>query len=209
METEATVYVVDDDPGVRKALGLFCKSKGLTCEAYPSAFHFLAEYDPSKPGCLLLDIRMPEVDGLELQKKLIEKQISIPIIIISGHANVSTAVEAMKLGAFDVIEKPFRNPVLLETINRALRKDMQIRQEGEALAQIRDYYSKLTERERQVIQGLYKGLPNKAIATEIGVSHKTVEYHRKNMMEKMQVNSLAELIQKMGPLFNSTPKGNS
>jgi two-component system, LuxR family, response regulator FixJ len=202
METEATVYVVDDDPGVRKALGLFCTSKGLNCEAFTSGFHFLAEYNPSRPGCLLLDIRMPELDGLELQKKLIEKQISIPIIIISGHANVSTAVEAMKLGALDVIEKPFRNPVLWAVIDRALNKDAQLRQEQASLAQVREYYSKLNERERQVIQGLYQGLPNKAIAAEIGVNHKTVEYHRKNMMEKMQVTSLAELIRKLGLLFN-------
>ena len=204
MDTKATVYVVDDDPGVRKALGLFCVSKGFCCEAYPSAYHFLSEYNLSRPCCLLLDIRMPEMDGLDLQKKLVEKQIFIPIIILSGHANVPIAVEAMKLGAVDVIEKPFRNPVLLETINRALGKDAQIRQEREALARARDYYSKLSERERQVIQGIYKGLPNKAIAGELGLSHKTVEYHRKKVMDKMQANSLAELIQKMGPIFHST-----
>ncbi len=203
METQATVYVVDDDPGVRKALGLFCKSKGLNCEAFSSAFHFLAEYDPSRPSCLLLDIRMPQVDGLELQKKMVEKQIFIPIVIISGHANVSTAVEAMKLGALDVIEKPFRNPVLLAAIERALEKDARCRRERASLIQTQGFYSRLSERERQVIQGLYNGLPNKAIAGAMGVSHKTVEYHRKNMMEKMQANSLAELIQKMGPLFKS------
>lgn len=203
MEPEPTVYVVDDDPGVRNALGLFCEAKGLNCKTFPSAFHFLAGYEPSMPGCLLLDIRMPEVDGLELQQKLIEKQIPIPIIVISGHANVSLTVAAMKQGALDVIEKPFRNTVLSAAIDRALTQDAQLRQQRAALAQIQVAYDGLKDRERQVVQGLFEGLPNKAIACKIGVSHKTVEYHRKNLMEKLNVNSLSELIQKLRPVVKT------
>jgi two-component system response regulator FixJ len=148
---------------------------------------------------------MPEVDGLELQKKMIQKQISIPVIMISGHADVTTAVEAMKLGAMDLIQKPFRNTVLLDAINRAIAKDVQKRQEQASLAEDREYLSTLTQREREVLRGLYRGLPNKAIAQELGLSHKTVEYHRKNLMEKMKVNSLAEFLHKIGPIVSSPP----
>jgi RNA polymerase sigma factor (sigma-70 family) len=201
MEINPTVFIVDDDEGVRQGLLMFCKSIGLQAEAYHSAFHFLSEYNPINPGCLLLDIRMPELDGIELQKKLLERQIQLPVIIISGHANVPTAVEAMKLGAIDLITKPFRNEAIIPIIESAIKTDLQQRQKKTNHALIQDYFETLSNREREVLSLIYSGLSNKEMAHELRINRKTIEFHRKKIMVKMHAESLAELVRLTGPFL--------
>jgi two-component system, LuxR family, response regulator FixJ len=201
METSPTVFIVDDDEAVREGLMILCKSKGVRAEAFFSAFHFLSEYDPEVPGCLVLDIRMPELDGIGLQRKLLQRQIKLPVIIISGHADVPTTVDAMKLGALDVVEKPFRNETLLQKILWAFEKDLHRRHEETSTFQAEKGFKTLSDREREVLQTVFNGLSNKEAAHELGIDRKTIEFHRKNIMKKMQVDSLAQLIQIVDPLL--------
>ena len=204
MEKNLTVFIVDDDEAVREGLMILCKSKGVRAEAFISAFHFLSEYNPEIPGCLLLDIRMPELDGIGLQKKLLQRQINLPVIIISGHANVATTVEAMKLGAMDVVEKPFRNETVLQKILLAFEKDLHCRHVETATGQAREGFKTLSDREREVLREIHKGRSTKEAAHELGVNRKTIEFHRRNIMKKMQAASLAQLIQIVDPLLKSS-----
>ncbi len=200
METEPKVFIVDDDESVGRGLVMLCKSAGLQAEAFTGAFQFLSEYDPEQPGCLILDIRMHEMDGIALQKKLLEKKLNIPVIAVSGHANIPIAVEAMKLGAMDFVEKPFASEELIKLVRAAISRDITARQKAAGIEQARQNFNRLSERERQVLDGIYGGQSNKSLALELGVSHKTIEFHRKNIMEKMQVDSVVELIQAMDTL---------
>jgi two-component system, LuxR family, response regulator FixJ len=200
METEPKVFIVDDDESVGRGLVMLCKSEGLQAESFTGAFQFLSEYDPGQPGCLILDIRMHDMDGIALQRKLQEKNLNIPVIAISGHANIPIAVEAMKLGAVDFVEKPFSSGELLKLIRIAIRQDIAARQKAAGLEQARQSFSRLSEREKEVLECIYNGHSNKSIAQELGVSHKTIEFHRKNIMEKMQAESIVELIQVMDTL---------
>jgi len=200
LASKSKVFIVDDDDSVCRCLLMLCESKEMEAEAYQSSFQFLAEYDPSTPGCLLLDIRMPEMEGTTLQQRLLKRNISIPIIFISGHADVPTAVQAMKLGAVDVIQKPFRNNLILECIEKAIQQDIQTRQSRMAAAHAKECMDSLSKREMEVLQLVCQGLHNKAIAQTLGISHKTIEFHRKNIMTKMQANSLIELAQKVSLL---------
>ena len=192
---EPTIFIVDDEPDIRDALQLLLKSVSLEVETFGSAQAFLDTYDPARPGCLILDVRMPGMCGPELQEKLRENQISIPIIIITGHGDVPTAVRTMKAGAIDVIEKPFNDQVLLDRVQQALQQDQQQRQEQGKRERIAARLALLTPRETEVMKGIVKGKLNKVIAADLGLSTRTVEIHRARIMDKMQVRSLSNLVQ--------------
>ncbi|WP_119461381.1 response regulator transcription factor [Rhodospirillaceae bacterium SYSU D60014] len=190
-----TVFVVDDDDAVREAVGLLLKSNGFTVEAKTSAAEFLAAYDPVRPGCLVLDVRMPGMSGMELQAKLAADQVGIPVIIISGHGDIPMAVAAVQAGAVDFIEKPFDEHRLLATVQRALALDEERRRESAAATGAAARQSRLTAREREVLERVVAGDPNKVIAARLGISARTVEIHRARVMEKMRARSVAELVQ--------------
>lgn len=194
MTFEPTVFVVDDDEAVCRALRLLIKSAGMKAQTYSSAEQFLDAYKPSRPGCLLLDIQMPGMNGLALQEQLAQRKLKIPVIIITGHGDVPMAVRAMKLGAVDFIEKPFRDQALLDHIKRAIDQDAQDRHDQAELDQIKQRLGLLSRRERQVMDLVVTGKLNKVIAYELGITQKTVEFHRANVMRKMRVKSLAELV---------------
>ncbi len=194
MSRQPTVFIVDDDAAVRDSLELLLDSVGLAVESFASAHLFLEGYDPIRPGCLLLDIRMPNMDGMELQKILNERKITVPVIFITGHGEVSLSVKALKAGAMDFVEKPFDNEILLKRIQDALRLDKDIRQEASEKAYILKRCSLLTPREKQVMAHLTQGKSNKEIAVILQLSHRTVEVHRARLMDKMQVKSVAELV---------------
>jgi RNA polymerase sigma factor (sigma-70 family) len=189
-----TVYIVDDDRAIRHAMELLMRSVGLDFEIFHSADEFLEGHSVERAGCLVLDIRMPGLGGLELQEKLNEQGNGLPIIFITGHGDVPMAVEAMQKGAVDFIQKPFRDQELLERIAEALKADEQRRSARAAKAEVSSRIEKLTNRERQVLDLVVTGKPNKVIAYELGVSQRTVEIHRARVMEKMQARSLADLV---------------
>jgi len=194
MNVQATVFVVDDDQAMRSSLKWLIESVGLAVESFASADEFLRSYYPGRAGCLLLDVRMPGMSGLELQEYLIEHQIEIPVIIITGHGDVHMAVRAMKSGAVDFIEKPFNDEMLLDAIRNALTLDDRRRETRAAKAAIAERLEQLTPREHEVMEMVTAGRSNKEIANVLGVSAKTVEAHRARVMEKMQAGSLAELV---------------
>jgi len=190
----STVFVVDDDPAVRQSLRWLIESVGLTVKAYGTANEFLEQYSHDGHGCLVLDVRMPGLSGLDLQEKLAARNIEIPIIVVTGHADVPMAIRAIKAGALDFIEKPFNDQVLLERIGQALAADARIRKTQNERAEIAARLESLTSREREVMEMVVSGKANKVIAGQLGVSQKTVEVHRANVMKKMQVESLAGLV---------------
>ncbi len=191
------VMVVDDDSGVRNAMRSLLKSVGLTSQLHGSAQEFLQGYDPAQPGCLVLDIRMPGMSGLELQQELNIRGATIPVIFMTGHGDVPMAVEAMQHGAFDFLQKPFRDQDLLDRIQKAIARDGVLRQSLGEHAKIRARLETLTEREREVLDLMILGKQNKAVAQDLGVSPRTVEIHRARVMEKMEVQSVAELVRMM------------
>src|SRR5579872_6677817 len=189
-----TVFVVDDDEGVRNSLRFLLKSVGLATRALPSAAEFLEVYKPSQPGCLVLDVRMPGMSGLELQQQLNLRGAVIPVIFITGHGDIPMAVEAMQQGAFDFLQKPFRDQDLIERIHRALAKDKTSRAELSERSRVQERLASLTPREREVFDLVTSGKPNKIMAADLGVSQRTVEIHRARVMEKMGVSSIAQLV---------------
>jgi two-component system response regulator DctR len=193
-QARPTVFIVDDDEAVRKGLRTLMETVNLGVETFDSAQAFLDAYDPSQAGCLLLDVRMPGMSGLWLRDKLVEKDIKIPIIFITGHGDLPMAVEAVKKGAFDFLEKPVGDQRLLDTVQAALAKDAELRQQLAAQEVVAARLALLTPRERQVLELVSAGKLNKVIASELGVSESTVERHRAGVMEKMQVDSVAELV---------------
>jgi FixJ family two-component response regulator len=193
--SEPIVFVVDDDDAVRSGISLLLRSAGLASKMYPSADAFIAAYDPSVGGCLLLDVRMPGISGLELQEKLRERGIELPIIMLTGHADVPMAVRAMKHGAIDFLQKPFNDQLLLERIRQALELDRKHRERRHAVAEWRRRYEQLSARERDVMSLIVAGKANKVIACDLNISERTVEVHRRRVMEKMGVKSVAELVQ--------------
>jgi two-component system, LuxR family, response regulator FixJ len=194
MHSNATVFVVDDDPAIRESLRWLIESVGLNVKVFPTAQEFLEGYDPSTPGCVVLDIRMPGMSGLDLQNELATREIPVPIIIITGHAEVPVAVRALKAGAMDFIEKPFSDQLLLDRIRRAIEVDAQSRRVRSEQAEVAARLGQLTPREREVMDLVIAGKANKVIASELGLSPKTVEVHRAHVMKKMQVASLADLV---------------
>ena len=189
-----TVFIVDDDPAIRFAMQALMDSVGLPHEIYESGDEFLDKVAEQRPGCLVLDIRMPGLGGLELQEELLSRDSTLPIIFITGHGDVPMAVEAMQKGAIDFIQKPFRDQDLLDRIRNALKTDEERRQERAVHAEVNERLDRLTNREREVFDLVVTGKPNKVIAYELGVSQRTVEIHRARVMEKMQARSLADLV---------------
>ncbi|MDY6946074.1 MAG: response regulator FixJ [Pseudomonadota bacterium] len=189
-----TIFVVDDDSAVRDALKLLLRSVGQSVETYGAGSEFLESYSEDRPGCLVLDIRMPGMSGLELQQKLNEKHSILPIIFITGHGDVPMAVEAMQAGAVDFIQKPFRDQDLIDRINQALEKDTSNRAALGERNDIRRRLETLTPREREVLDLVVHGKANKVIAGDLKLSQRTVEIHRARVMEKMQASSLAHLV---------------
>jgi FixJ family two-component response regulator len=194
MSLDATVFVVDDDAAMRDSLALLVRSAGLTAETYPSAEAFLEAYDPARPGCLVLDLRMPAMSGLELQDALVAREVGLPVIIVSGHADVPVTSQAMRTGAIDVIEKPYDSEYLKERIREALEKDTRRRQAQGRCRASAERFASLTAREREVMTMLVEGKIVKEIAVQLGISHNTVQIHRARILEKVQVDSVPDLI---------------
>jgi two-component system, LuxR family, response regulator FixJ len=193
-EKTPTVFIVDDDDGVRSSIRLLLKSIGLTATPMASAQEFLAAFDPAQPGCLVLDIRMPAMSGMELQQQLNLRGATIPVIFITGHGDVPMAVEAMQHGAFDFLQKPFRDQDLIDRVQKALARDRDTRAALQKHDQIRDKLASLTPREREVLELMTKGKQNKVMAVDLGLSQRTVEIHRAHVMEKMGASSVAQLV---------------
>ncbi len=194
MNKQQIVYIIDDDEGIREGLGLLLDTVNLPHALYGSAIDFLQAYDGDMCGCLVLDIRMPRMTGLDLQKQLAQRKSSLPIIFITGHGDIPMAVEAMRRGALDFIRKPFREQDLLDRINEALAVETDIRKNRRQRQQLQDKIDALSEREREVFERVADGEMNKMIATDLGISERTVEVHRSQLMKKLEVRTLAQLV---------------
>lgn len=194
MKDNQYVHIVDDDNAVRQALVLLMESVSIPVKSYSSAEEFLEKYKTSEPGCLLLDVRMPGMNGLQLLELMKEKRINIPVIFITGHGDVVMAVKAMKLGASDFIEKPFDNDSLIRSVRNCLKECVTLNCTQELEREMESKLSSLTNREREVMECLVEGKQNKVIAHELGISPRTVELHRAKVMEKLQVHSLSEIV---------------
>ncbi len=189
-----TVFIVDDDEAVRNSLCLLLKSLKLAAVAYGSAAEFLAAHNPELPGCAVLDVRMPGMSGLELQHELNRRGTILPVIFITGHGDVPMAVEAMRHGAFEFLQKPFRDQELIDCIQRAVARDLQNRAQLGEREQILARLKTLTSREEEVLGLVTQGKANKVVAADLGISQRTVEVHRAHLMEKMGASSLAQLV---------------
>ena len=192
--SEPTVFIVDDDDAVRRFLSGLIASVELRVEAFASARDFLDAYEPGQTGCLVLDVRMPGMSGLELQRELAEQAIDLPVIILTGHGNVQLAVHAMQAGAIDFVEKPFDNELLLDRIQKAVSENVRAGSERIKQIEIAERMQLLTPREREVLDLVVAGQTNKGVARHLDISEKTVEIHRANVMRKMQAKSLADLV---------------
>jgi two-component system response regulator FixJ len=204
MSSSAVVHLIDDDEDVRRALAFLLSTAGHAVRVHESAAHFLANLSDLQPGCIVSDVRMPGIDGLELQRRLKELSVDMPMVIMTGHADVPLAVQAMKAGAIDFLEKPFDDELLLSAIRIALNQHENNGQTGAEIAQIQAKIDGLSSRERQVLEGLLAGHPNKTIAFDLGLSSRTVEVHRANVMTKMGADSLSDLV-RMGLLAKLMP----
>ena len=193
-EPKAIVFVVDDDDSIRESLGSLIRSAGLRVETFASAQQFLANPRPDQPSCLVLDVRLPGLSGLDLQKRLSEINIEIPIIFITGHGNIPMSVRAMKAGAVEFLTKPFPDEDLLNAIQESLERDDFARRQQAEIAELRARYELLTAREREVMALVVSGLLNKQAAAELGVSEVTIKVHRGQVMQKMRAASLADLV---------------
>ena len=188
------IYVVDDDDTFRKSLQWLLESVGLAVRAFANAAEFLENYVPGSPGCLVLDIRMPGMSGLQLQDQLAGRGIGLPVIFLTGHGDVPMAVAAVKKGALDFIQKPYNDQQLLDLVNSALKRDAELREQEARSHQIASLVASMTPRELEVMDAVVSGKSNKIIAEELGVTIKTVEAHRARVMEKMGAESLAHLV---------------
>ena len=194
MSDERLVHLVDDDEAIRRSAGFMLKTSGFRVQTYESGDQLLKAVPSLDPGCVLLDIRMPGMDGLEVQQALKERGVGLPVIIMTGHGDVTLAVQAMKAGAVDFIEKPFEKAVLLGAIGQAFSKLDRASETRERTKEAEVQLNGLTPREREVLDGLAEGLPNKTIAYDLGISPRTVEIHRANLMTKLGVRSLSEAL---------------
>jgi len=193
-ETGASVYIVDDDPAVRDSLKWLMESVNLPVKSFSTGMEFLDSDASKEPGCVILDIRMPGMSGIDVFEELQSRGSTIPVIFLTGHGDVHLAVRAMKSGAFDFVEKPFNDQVLLDLIQKAIRHDAAYLSLRVELDDIKERLTHLTTREREVLDGVVGGRANRIIAEDLGLSEKTIEFHRAKMMEKMRAETLAELI---------------
>lgn len=191
---EPTVFIVDDDQAVVRSLRWLIESVKVRVETYASAQSFIDDYDSAMSGCLVLDVRMPGMSGIELQERLAAQRIRIPIIFITGHGDVQMAVRAVQAGAFDFVEKPFNDQDLLDRIQKAITRDTEQRDKEAYRTQLRALFASLTPREREVLDLVVEGMSNKAIANSLGLSAKTVEVHRAKVMDKMHARSVSDLV---------------
>lgn len=194
MSDKNTIFIVDDEQEVRDSLKWLVESAAYEAKTYPDALSFLEDYKNSEPGCLVLDVRMPRMTGLELQAKLIEKKIKLPIVFITGHGDIAMAVRAMKLGAVDFLTKPANHQLLLETINKAVNRYYKDNQGDKNKEKALQHFQQLTPREKEIFAHIIQGKLNKVVAYDLGISVNTVEIHRGNIMRKMAVRTLAELV---------------
>jgi two-component system response regulator DctR len=192
--TEPTVFIVDDDEAFRDSVKELVSSVGLATEAFDSAMAFLSAHDPARAGCLVLDVRMAHMSGIALQSKLKSMGGRIPIVFVSGHGDIQTAVGAIKDGAVDFVQKPYHEQQLLDAINEALRRDAVQRAPSSASPALAERIAALTTREREIMELALKGLPSKVIARELAISYRTVEQHRSRLLEKLGVGSITELM---------------
>lgn len=191
---QPAVYLIDDDRLARESLQWLIESAQLPVRAFDCGRAFLAQFDPAASGCVLLDVRMPDINGMELHTRIRQLGATIPVIIVTGHADVAMAVRAMKAGAHDFIEKPYNDALMLECVQGAIACDLDNRRNQQRIDEIRNRATGLTPREQEVMTYVLRSTPNKVIATELGISVKTVELHRANLMTKMQAASPTELV---------------
>jgi two-component system response regulator FixJ len=194
MPSRRTLHIVDDDDDVRESAALLLDASGYSVFTYPSGVDFLERFDASVPACILLDIHMPGLDGLEVQRQLAAREVGYPVIVLTGQGDISIAVQAMKNGAFEFLEKPYLNDVLLAAVRDAFARLEETTEDRAMTADSRTRIAKLTGRETQVMQGLLAGLPNKLIAYELDISVRTVEIYRANVMEKLDARSLSTAV---------------
>ncbi len=194
MNTQPVVHIIDDDEAVLRSLALLLRSHGHATRSYASGDQFLARIETIEPGCAVVDVRMPGIDGMSLMRRLAALDAGLPVVIVTGHADVALAVQAMKEGAVDFVEKPYTEEAMLEAVGTALARAQNARQSRAAIEQATQRVAALTPREREVLLRLVEGLPNKVIALDLGISPRTVEIHRANVMEKLACRSLAEVI---------------
>ena len=204
-QSEPTVFIVDDDQEVREAIQLLMESVGVTAVSFASAQAYLEQLDCDRPGCLILDVRMKGMSGLDLQERLAQEPLHPPIIIITGHGDVPMAVRAVKAGAVDFIEKPFNDQTLLDAVHRAFDQDARNRGQALRIADIQERLARLTPREREILDQVIGGKRNKVIAADLGISQSTVEAHRARVMEKLEARSLSDLMRMMMAIEQGGP----
>ncbi len=193
-ESDAVIAIVDDDPSVRKGLSSLIRSTGLQVETFASAQEFLVRPGAEAPSCLVLDLQMPGLSGLDLQKRMAEVGLEIPIVFLTGHGNIPASVQAMKAGAVGFLTKPFDEQDLLQAIQEAIERDRRTRRQHAEMRDLRDRYESLTAREQEVMQQVVSGLLNKQVAAELNIAEYTVKIHRGRVMRKMHAESLADLV---------------
>jgi two-component system, LuxR family, response regulator FixJ len=194
MQPEPLICVIDDDEAVRQSLEFLLHTAGIKVRTFDSATGFLAALGEEKVSCIITDVRMPEMTGIDLLRQLKEMKADIPVIVITGHGDIALAVDAMKMGALDFLEKPFDDELLLNAVRSALSQEREAAQQNAEVNEIRDKLTALSNRERQVLEGLVAGKANKVIAFDLGISPRTVEIYRANLMTKMAANSLSDLV---------------
>jgi FixJ family two-component response regulator len=208
-EPKASVYVIDDDMSVRAAVKRLIESTGLHVHTFATATEFLRSQRPDVPGCLILDVCLPGLSGLDLQQELSAGGLHLPVTFLTGHGDIPMTVQAMKAGAVEFLTKPFRNQDLLQAVAQAVEQDRRARQQRAELAQLRERYHRLTVREREVLDLVVSGLLNKQIARELGTSEVTVKVHRSQMMQKMEAESLVDLVRMAEKLTIGSPSAKS